>query len=112
MNTVLFVRDLYSCFDSEESSRFVSLSLIWDVFGMMSKRKTTTPRPPMKCVEDRQKSRLLGRDSTLERIVAPVVVKPETLSNQAFMMENGPPQRAYGSIPNMNESSHDRTIIT
>ena len=29
--------------------------------------KATTPRPPMKCVDDRQKSRLLGRASMLLR---------------------------------------------
>ena len=63
-------------------------------FGITSSRKTTTPRPPMKWVELRQKSRLLGIASTLSRIVAPVVVYPDTLSNQAFWMEKGPPHRA------------------
>ena len=78
--------------------------------GMTSKRKTTTPKPPMKCVELRQKSNESGSASTLSRMVAPVVVKPETLSNQAFVTVKGPPQRAYGSIPKMKERIHDRTM--
>ena len=47
----------------------------------------------------------------MSRMDEPVVVKPETLSNQAFTIVKGPPQRAYGSIPNMNDRSHDRTMI-
>ena len=40
----------------------------------ISRRKTMTPRPPMKWVDDRQKRRLLGRLSMSVRIVDPVVV--------------------------------------
>ncbi len=65
----------------------------------------------MKCVEARQNRRLFGRASTSVRMVAPVVVKPETLSNQAFTTVNGPPQRAYGSMPKTKERSHDRKIV-
>ena len=78
---------------------------------MISSRKTTTPKPPMKCVEERQNSRLFGNASTLSRIVEPVVVNPETLSNQAFMIVNGPPQSAYGSMPKMKDSSQDSAMI-
>ena len=70
-----------------------------------------TPRPPMKCVEERQNSRLFGRLSMSVRIVEPVVVYPETLSNQAFISVNSPPQSTYGSIPNMNERSQAVTIV-
>ena len=45
-------------------------------------------------------------------MVAPVVVYPETLSNQAFIRVNSPPQRTYGSIPNMNERSQASTMVT
>ena len=62
-----------------------------DEFGMIRSRNTTTPRPPIKCVEDRQNSRLRGSASTSSRMVAPVVVKPDTLSNQALARVNGPP---------------------
>ena len=65
---------------------------IWLDSGMISSRKTTTPRPPMKCVEDRQNSRLSGRASTSARIVAPQVVYPLTDSNIAFERVKGPPQ--------------------
>lgn len=78
---------------------------------MISSRKTTTPKPPIKCVEERQKSRLFGNASTLSRIVEPVVVKPETLSNQAFIIVNGPPQSAYGSMPKMKDRSQDSAMI-
>ena len=80
--------------------------------GIISSKKTTTPKPPMKWVLLRQKRRLRGRASTLSSMLEPVVVKPETLSNQAFATEKGPPQRAYGSIPNTNERSHDRVMVT
>ena len=63
-------------------------------FGMIRSRNTTTPRPPMKCVEARQKSRLRGKASTSSRMVDPVVVKPDTLSNQALTRVNGPPHIA------------------
>ena len=79
--------------------------------GMMSNRNTTTPKPPMKCVALRQNKRELGSASMSSRMVAPVVVKPDTLSNQALVTVNGPPQSAYGSMPKRNESSHDRTMI-
>ena len=80
--------------------------------GMTSRRKTTTPKPPMKWVDARQNSRLFGRASTFSSMVAPQVVNPLTDSNQALARVNGPPQRAYGSIPNMNDMSHERVIIT
>ena len=80
-------------------------------FGMISSRNTTTPRPPMKCVDERQKSRLRGSASTSSRMVAPVVVKPDTLSNQALAMVNGPPHSTYGSMPNRKDSSQDRKMI-
>ena len=66
----------------------------------------------MKWVLLRQNRSAMGSASTSARMVDPVVVKPLTLSNQAFMTVKGPPQRAYGSMPNMKESSHDRKMMT
>ena len=40
----------------------------------------------------RQNCNPRGRASTSFRIVDPVVVRPETLSNQALTSENSPPQ--------------------
>ena len=77
--------------ESDDSSMLASLSLMGEDDGITSIRNTTTPKPPMKWVAERQNSRLLGRLSMFSRIVAPVVVNPDTLSNHAFMTENGPP---------------------
>ncbi len=96
----------------DESSMLARRSLIGLDEGMMRSRNTTIPKPPMKWVELLQKRRLSGSDSMFSRMVAPVVVKPETLSNHAFEMVNGPPHRAYGSIPKMKESNQDRTMMT
>ena len=41
----------------------------------------------------------------------PVVVYPETLSNQAFTTVKGPPQSRYGIIPNTKDRSQDRIMI-
>ena len=72
----------------------VSRKRMGEVLGMMSSRNTTTPKPPMKCVEARQKTRLRGKASTSSKMVAPVVVNPDTLSNQALITVKGPPQSA------------------
>ena len=70
-----------------------------------------TPRPPIKWVDERQKRRLLGSASTFVRIVAPVVVYPETLSNHALIKVNSPPQSTYGMVPKIKESTHERTMV-
>ena len=44
-----------------------------------------TPIPPIKCVKPRQKSIALSKCSTSLNIVAPVVVNPDTVSNNASM---------------------------
>ena len=45
------------------------------------------------------------------RIVDPVVVYPETLSNQAFIRVNSPPHITYGIMPKTKERSQDRTMV-
>jgi hypothetical protein len=45
------------------------------------------------------------------RIVAPVAVKPETLSNHALISENSPPQIRYGNIPTTLARTHEPTTI-
>ena len=109
--TVLTERNLYPSLESEESSILVRRIRKGLASGIIRSRKTTTPNPPMKCVEDLQNNRPFGRLSTSVKIVEPVVVYPDTLSNQAFIRVNSPPHSTYGSIPNMNESSQDNTII-
>ena len=46
--------------------------------------KITIPRPPNHCKNERHKSILLGILSISVKMVAPVVVTPETASNNAF----------------------------
>jgi hypothetical protein len=70
------------------------------------------PIPPIQCVVFRQKSNPEGKASMSDKIVEPVVVKPETLSNQAFTNVNSPPQRRYGKIPIRQDRSQPATTIT
>ena len=51
--------------------------------GTMASMNTSTPMPPIQCVNERQYSRLRESPSIFVSIVAPVVVKPETVSNTA-----------------------------
>ena len=46
---------------------------------------TTIPNPPIHCKNALQNKILFGRFSTFSRIVAPVVVTPETASKSAFV---------------------------
>jgi len=77
---------------SVESSTFDSVSLLRPSEGRISSANITTPIPPTQVVEKRQNCNPRGSASTSFRIVDPVVVKPETLSNQAFTRLNSPPQ--------------------
>jgi hypothetical protein len=89
------------------------LNLILNVLtlGKISNIKITTPIPPRKWVDERQNSNPLGRLSISVRIVAPVVVYPDTLSYHALIRENSPPHNTYGNIPNTHERTHENTII-
>ena len=51
--------------------------------GMTAIINTSTPMPPIHCVNMRQNMQPRLRTSTCGSIVAPVVVKPETVSNTA-----------------------------
>ncbi len=78
-------------FASDDSSTLESIILLLPMEGRMTRVNITTPIPPTQHVAMRQKWSPRGRASTLSRIEAPVVVNPDTLSNQAFMGENSPP---------------------
>src|SRR5574344_1903722 len=65
----------------------------------------------MKWVDERQKRRPLGRPSGLDKIVEPVVVYPETDSNNAFISVNSPPHNRNGNIPNKQERTQERMVI-
>ena len=51
--------------------------------GIIVITKARTPIPPIKCEKLRQNNILLFKFSTLSKIVEPVVVNPETVSNSA-----------------------------
>ena len=58
------------------------------------------PMPPTQAVEMRQSCRPRGRASMSFKMEAPVVVKPDTLSNRAFTSVNSCPYKRKGSMPN------------
>ena len=59
--------------------------------GNSASASTRMPIPPSQWVELRQNRILRGRFSTCVRMEAPVVVKPETDSNQQLTAEPNPP---------------------
>ncbi len=61
--------------------------------GRTASMKTSIPMPPTQCVKLRQNSTLIGRASISESIVAPVVVKPETVSKKQFIAPSIAPLR-------------------
>ena len=60
---------------------------------------TSTPMPPTQWVRLRQSSAACDMDSTSLRMVAPVVVKPEMVSNRASTTEGISPLNRKGSEP-------------
>jgi hypothetical protein len=81
------------------------------MFGRITSAKTIIPIPPIQWVADLQKSNPLGNISISVNIVDPVVVNPETLSNQAFVKVNSPPHITYGTTPNKQVKSQLKTTI-
>ena len=57
--------------------------LLSSLIGRTAMMNTSTPMPPIQCDRLRQSSSPLLMDSTSVSIVAPVVVKPETISKNA-----------------------------
>ena len=56
--------------------------------------------PPIQWVKERQNKMPLCRCSISVRIVAPVVVKPDTVSNSASIYEGIAPEITNGNAPN------------
>ena len=74
--------------------------------GRMATVKNTIPKPPIHCVNVRQKSMACGRCSTSSSIVAPVVVKPDIVSKYALVKPGMYPPIRYGSDPNRLNTTH------
>ena len=64
------------------SARMSTMERFSDM-GRIAITNTSTPMPPTQCEKLRQNSTPRGSDSTSLRIDAPVVVKPDTISNSA-----------------------------
>jgi len=101
--SILRVLNLKCSWANGEISILESVICAFPNEGRITNIKTTMPIPPIKCIEERQNSNPFGRASILLRIVAPVVVYPETLSNNAFTSVNSPPQSNRGNIPMKQE---------
>ena len=57
------------------------------MWGISARDKTSTPMPPTQWVKLRQKSSPRGSASTSVKMVAPVVVKPDTVSKKQSVSE-------------------------
>ena len=73
--------------------------------GTTARRKTSTPIPPIQWVRDLQRSEMWDSASTFVRILAPVVVKPDTVSNIAFVNEGISPVTTKGRHPQIERTS-------
>ena len=80
--------------------------------GMTAITNTRIPMPPTQWVNERQKSRQWGRASTSDRIDAPVVVKPDAVSNTASNIFGIDPDRRNGSAPKILYRNQTSAQIT
>ena len=80
--------------------------------GLTASTNTSTPIPPSHTVKLRQYKRLTGSASTSAITLAPVVVKPETVSKKASTNDDTAPLRQNGSAPNTERSTHERPTVT
>ena len=74
--------------------------------------KTSTPMPPIQWVKLRQKSRPWLMISTLSRMVAPVVVKPLTVSKNASIKTGISRLMTKGSAPKKETAIHASATMT
>ena len=80
-------------------SAFIRLTWEPPVSGSSESRNTRTPMPPIQWVKLRQNRIPLGSPSTAGRMLAPVVVKPETVSNRASTGFGMQPVSTKGTAP-------------
>ena len=82
------------------------------VMGTTAKRKTRTPIPPIQCVSERQRREVWDKPSTLLRMLAPVVVKPDAVSNIASVKEGISFVIMKGMHPQILNTSQDSAVAT
>ena len=86
--------------DGPGLSARIRLMLEPPLSGIIASRKTKTPMPPIQWVKLRQNSALRDNASTFSKMLAPVVVKPEIVSNRALVNEGISPLNQNGRQPN------------
>ena len=80
-------------------SALIRCILLPPASGVTARTNTRTPIPPIQWVKLRQNRIPRGKCSTAGRMVAPVVVKPETVSKNASMGLVIAPLKMKGSAP-------------
>ena len=70
--------------------------------GTIAIRNTSTPMPPTQWLKLRQYRMPRDRLSTSGRILEPVVVKPDTISNSASINDGIPPEIQNGRQPRID----------
>lgn len=88
-----------------------SLIPVSPVAGIMDIVNMTIPKPPVQCVNERQKRIPWDKDSTWLIMVEPVVVKPETVSKKASEMLEQEPVSKNGIIPKAEKIIHVKATI-
>lgn len=86
--------------DGPGLSARIKLMLEPPLIGTIASRKTSTPMPPIQCVKLRHSSAQCDRASTSSKMLAPVVVKPEIVSNSALVNEGISLLNTNGRQPN------------
>ena len=95
-------------FKPENSAKNICLPAI-ENWGKTTVNKTNIPIPPIHWLNERQKNITLGYREKSDNIVAPVVVIPETLSNNASIGFN--PKYKNGIVPNKHIKTQDNITI-
>ena len=73
--------------------------LLSPAVGRMAMVKKMMPSPPIQCVMLRQNKVPWGRESMFERMVTPVVVKPDMFSKKASAVLVQAPVKSKGNMP-------------
>ena len=79
--------------------------------GTMASRNTRTPMPPIQCVKLLHKSEQCESPSTFARMLAPVVVKPDIVSNRASVKDGISPVTKKGRQPIRLSRIHARDVL-
>jgi len=95
------VRTLGTSFPTDGPGLSARIRLMFEppLSGTMASRNTRTPMPPIQCVKLLHKSEQCESPSTFARMLAPVVVKPDIVSNRASVKDGISPVTKKGRRP-------------